>query len=120
MRQRTSPERDDASTGHVLAAVVADTLDDGARAGVAHGEALTGDAAEEGVAVGRTVEHGVADDHVLLGDVCRVGGRAHDERAAGKTLARVIVRLARKRERDALREPAAEALPGGAEEVDLD
>ena len=35
-------EHDDASAGHVLAAVVADALDDGARARVAHGEALAG------------------------------------------------------------------------------
>ena len=31
---------------------------------------------------GRAVEHGVADDHALLGRERRVVGRAHDEHAA--------------------------------------
>ena len=35
------------AAGHVLAAVVADALDDGVGARVAHGEALAGEAAEE-------------------------------------------------------------------------
>ena len=60
-------EHDDAPAGHVLAAVVADALDDGVGAAVAHGEALAGDAAEEGLAAGRAVERDVADDDVVLG-----------------------------------------------------
>ena len=59
-------EHDDAPAGHVLAAVVADALDDGEHARVAHGEALAGEAAEERAAGRRAVEHGVADDHVVL------------------------------------------------------
>ena len=70
-------EHDDDAAGHVLAAVVADALDDGRRAGVAHGEALAGEAAEERPARGRAVEDRVADDHVLLGAerARRRGGR---------------------------------------------
>src|SRR5579885_263573 len=60
-------EHDHAAAGHVLAAVVADALDDGARARVAHGEPLAREPAEERAAGGRAVEDGVADDHVLLG-----------------------------------------------------
>ncbi len=41
-------EHDDAPAGHVLAAVVADALDDRPGAGVANREALAGEAAEEG------------------------------------------------------------------------
>ena len=40
-------EHHDAAAGHVLAAVVADALDDRHRARVADGEALAGEAAEE-------------------------------------------------------------------------
>ena len=40
-------EDDDDAAGHVLAAVVADAFDDRGRAGVADGEALAGEAAEE-------------------------------------------------------------------------
>ena len=71
------PEHDDAAAGHVLAAVVADALDDGVRARVAHREALAGEPAEERAAARRAVEDGVADDHVLLGDEggVRSGGR---------------------------------------------
>ncbi len=61
-------DHDHAAAGHVLAAVVADALDDGGRPGVPNREALAGDAAEERTPRGRAVQHGVADDHVLLGD----------------------------------------------------
>ena len=72
------PEDDHAAAGHVLAAVVADALDDRARARVADAEALAGEPAEERAAGGRAVEHGVADDDVLLGRerrAPRAGGR---------------------------------------------
>ena len=59
---------DDDAAGHVFAAMVADAFDDGDRARIAHGEALAGDAAEVALALGRAVEHGVADDDRLLRD----------------------------------------------------
>src|SRR3954468_23434714 len=55
-----------APAGHVLAAVIADALDDGRRARVADREALAGKPAEECTASGRPVQDGVADQHVLL------------------------------------------------------
>ena len=39
-------EHDDSAAGHVFAAVVAGAFDDGDGAGIAHGKALAGDAAE--------------------------------------------------------------------------
>ena len=60
-------EDDDDAAGHVFAAVVADALDDGDGAGVAHGEALAGDAAEIAFAGDGAVEHRVADDDRALG-----------------------------------------------------
>ena len=74
--QPGAAEHHHAAAGHVLAAVVAHALDHRQRAGVAHGEALAGEPAEERAARGGAVEHRVADDHVLLGGE---GGR----RAAG-------------------------------------
>ena len=59
---------DDDAAGHVLAAVVADPLDDGLRPAVADAEPLAGPAAEEGPAAGRAVEGDVADQDVVLGD----------------------------------------------------
>ena len=74
-------EDDDPAAGHVLAAVVADALDDGAgRPELRTREALAGQAAEEGPPAGRAVEDGVADDHVLLGDEGDAGRRADGER----------------------------------------
>ena len=116
------PEDDDAPAGHVLAAVVADALHDGGRAGVADGEALAREPAEERLARGRAVEDGVADDDVVLGAE-RLGSafaRAHREHAAGEALAGVVVRVAVEREGDAGGEPAAEALARGAFEGDVD
>ncbi len=59
-------EHDHRAAGHVLAAVVAGAFDDRRRAGIAHAEALAGDAAEVRLALDRAVHHGVADDDVLL------------------------------------------------------
>jgi hypothetical protein len=61
-------EDQDGATGHVLAAVVTDALDDGGRARVAHAEPLAGDAAQEDLAGGGAVADDVAGDDVLLGD----------------------------------------------------
>src|SRR5204863_1142509 len=108
------------AAGHVLAAVVADALDDGARARVAHPEALAGEAAEERLARGRAVEDGVADDHVLLGGERRALRRADGDRAAREALAGVVVRVAEERQLDAGREPRAERLAGRAPQREAD
>ena len=113
-------EHDDAAAGHVLAAVVADALDDRVRARVAHGEALAREAAEERAARGGAVEDGVADDHVLLGGEGRALGRAHGEHAAGEALADVVVRVAAERQLDPGREPGAERLAGRAAQREAD
>ena len=90
------------------------------RAGVAHAEALAGHAAEERLAVDRAVQHGVADDDVLVGAAAEVVGRPHDDAPARQSLADVVVGLADQIERDAARQERAEALPGGAGELHVD
>ncbi len=72
------PEDDDLAAGHVFAAVVADALDDGVRARVAHREPLADHAAKEGLAAGRAEQDHVARDDVVLGDV--VAGASSDGR----------------------------------------
>ena len=65
--------------GHVFAAMVAGALDHRGRAGVAHREALAGDATEIAFAGDRAVQHGVADDDRLLGHDAGVAWRSdHD------------------------------------------
>ncbi len=106
--------------GHVLAAVVADGLDHRGGAGVADGEALAGHAVEPGLASGGAVKDHVADQDVLLGREGGALGRVDDQPPAGEALAGVIVGVAFQRQRDALGEEGAEALPGRAGEVEAD
>ena len=81
---------------------------------VAHREALAREPAEERAAGRRAVEHGVADDDVLLGLERRVLGRADGQHAAGQALAGVVVGVAEQRQLDARRQPRAERLPGAS------
>src|SRR5215472_6691364 len=76
-------EHDHDAAGHVFAAMIARALDDGDRTGVAHGEALAGDAAEIAFALDRAVHHGVADDDALLRHDAAVLRRLDDDLAAG-------------------------------------
>src|SRR5579883_1872190 len=69
-------EDDYHALGHVLAAVVAHAFDDGQRAAVAHREALAGSPGHEELAARRAVQHGVADDGVLVAcETASRGGR---------------------------------------------
>ena len=100
------------AAGHVFAAMVAGALDHGDGAGIAHGEALAGNAAEIAFAGDGAIQHRVADDDRLLRHDARLLHRTHDEAAAGKTFANIIVGFADEIEGDAMGEPGAEALAG--------
>ncbi len=113
-------EDDDGAAGHVLAAVVAGAFDDGGRARQAHREALAGDAAQERLAAGGAVEHGVADDDVLGRLAAEVDARPDRQTAARQALAGVVVGIADQVDRDAGGEEGAEALPAGAFHLDED
>ena len=87
-------EDDDPSTGHVLAAVVADTFDDRRGARVAHAEALAHLSAHEALPAGRPVEDDVAGDDLLLGREGRGLGGAHHDPATRQPLGQVVVGVA--------------------------
>src|SRR5262249_5121737 len=108
------------AAGHVLTAVVADTLDHRRHAAVPHAEALAGEPAEKHLAAGGAVERHVADDDVVLGLEGRAAARIDDHPPAGEALAEVIVGVAFALDRHALRQPGTEALPGGPGELDAD
>ncbi len=113
-------EHHDATTGHVLAAVVTDALDDRGRAGVADAEPLADDASDQGFATRRSVQRDVARDDVLLGHERRpLVGEQHQP-SAREALAEVVVRVAFEPQRDAARNEGAEALACRADEVDGD
>ena len=113
-------EHDDGTAGHVLAAVVAHAFDHRRGAGVTHSEALATHAGEEGFALDRAVEHGVADDDVLGGVAAELVIRAHDDAPAGQALADIVVAFAHQFERHATGQEGAEALAGRAGQLDLD
>ena len=114
------PQNHDGASGHVLAGVVADALDDGHRTGVADAEAFTGHSADERLTRGCAVERDVADDDVVLGASRRSARWQNDETSAGESLAHVVVRLTAERQRDAARKPGAERLTRGTVELDVD
>ena len=113
-------EHDGDPAGHVLAAVVAEPLDDRRRAGVADAEPLPDLAADEELTRRRAVRDDVAGDDVVLGDerACAVGPD-HDP-AAGEALAEVVVGVALQPQGDAGRQERAEALPRRTRERDVD
>src|ERR1700748_2882053 len=100
--------------------MVARAFDDGDRAGIAHGEALAGDAAEVALACDRAVHHGVADDDALFRHDAAVLRRLDDDLAAGQALADIVVAFTFELEGDAMREPRAERLARRALEADMD
>ena len=114
------PEHHHAAAGHVLAAVIADALDDRGRAGVAHAEALADHTADERFARRGAVQHDVAGDDVVLGGERRVAVRPDDHPTARQALGRVVVGVALEPQRDAPRQERAEALAGRAAQVDVD
>src|SRR5574337_738555 len=113
-------EHDRGAAGHVLAAVVAGALDDGGRTRQPHREALAGDAAEERLAAGRTVQRGVADDDVRGRVAAEVDRRPHDDAPARQPFAGVVVGVADQVQRDPPGEEGAEALSAHAFGLDED
>src|SRR4051794_36809050 len=76
---------------HVLAAVIADALDDRRRAAVANSEPLADESTEERLARRRAVQDRVPRDDVLLGRERRALRRPKRKGPAGETLADVVV-----------------------------
>ena len=96
------PSTIDDAAGHVFAAMIAGAFDHGDGAGIAHGEALAGDAAEIAFAGDRAVHHGVADDDGFFRHDAGIRRRLHDDAAARQALADIVVAFAFEFEGDAL------------------
>ena len=97
--------------------MIADALDHRLRAGVADGEALARDAANERLPARRAVQNHVAHDDVFLRDETRARRRLDCHPAARKPLAEVVVGVAFDVEGYPLGEKRREALPGGSREL---
>ena len=85
---------DGEASGHVFAAVIADTFDDGQGSGVADGEALAGAAGGEEGSAGSSVERDVAKNDVQFGLEGGAALAAKDDFAAGEALADEVIRHA--------------------------
>src|SRR6267154_2155250 len=109
----------DQSARHVLAAMIANSLDYRMRAAVAHRESLARDAAKESLAAGRAVKRDVSDDDVLFRLEGRFSWRTHRHESARQALAAIVIRIAFEVERDARRQPRAETLPCGTGQMNL-
>ena len=104
---------DDDAASHVLAPMIAYALDHRDGTGVAHAEALAGDAAEVAFAGDCAVKHGVADNNGFFGLDRSVLDRAHHQTSPRQSLADIVVAVAFQIEGNAMREKRTEALPGG-------
>ncbi len=103
-------EHDDDAAGHIFAAVIAGAFDDRIGAGVPDGEALARDAAEIAFARDGAIEHRIADDDAFFRRDAGFRIGPHDQLAARKTLADIVVAFADQIERHAMRGPGAERL----------
>src|SRR5665213_153112 len=92
--QAGAAQNTDHAAGHVLAAVIAGTLDDRDRARVAHREALAGLAGREQLAAGGAIQAGVAHDDGIARDVARGLGRLEHQAARGHALADIVIGIA--------------------------
>ena len=100
----------DDAAGHVFTAVVANTFDDGDRAGVTHRETLARTARSIQATAGRAVQAGVADDAGFVATEGRAYRRTNGEQAAGHPFTHIVVRIASQMQFDAAGIPHAEAL----------
>src|SRR5439155_9915445 len=82
------------AAGHVFAAMIAGAFDYRDRAGVTHGKAFAGDAAEIAFPLGCAVHHGVADEDALFRHDAAIARRLDDDAAAGEALADIVVAFA--------------------------
>src|SRR5208337_2188119 len=102
---------------HVLAAVVANALDDCGGAGIAYRKPLTGHAVEVRLTAGGAVEADVANQDILLRSKFRGARRIENQFSAGKSFADIVVGLAFQRQRYPTDQKCAKALPGAPRET---
>ena len=98
--------------GHVLASVISYTLHHRMGSAVADREPLPGEAPDEDLAAGGTVEGYVAHDDILFGGECGAFGRIDHDVAPRQALGEIIVGVALQGEGHAIGDECAEALAG--------
>src|SRR5208337_1380807 len=119
-RRKVAPrasQHHDQALGHVLAAVVANALDDCGGAGIAYRKPLTGHAVEVRLTAGGAVEADVANQDILLRSKFRGARRIENQFSAGKSFADIVVGLSFQGQRYPTDQKCAKALPGAPRET---
>ncbi|GKT49344.1 uncharacterized protein ColSpa_09525 [Colletotrichum spaethianum] len=116
----SAAQNDDTAASHVLATVVADTLNDSGGTGVTDGESLRSNTTEEASTLGSTVQADVTNDDVLLSLEHGGTGRVDNQATTGQTLADVVVGITLKLEGNTGGEESTEGLTSGTLDVDVD
>src|ERR1700693_841200 len=107
-------QNDGTPAGHILAAVVADPLNHGQRAGISDTESLGGLPAEIRLALDGSVKGNVADEDVLLRAERGSPRGINDDAASGQPLADIVVGVPFKFDCHSVRQPRAQTLTGRA------
>ena len=108
------PENNDNAACHVFTPVVARTFDDGNRPRIAHSEPFAGNTTEITFAVYRAIQHGVADDHALIGINPGFRVWTNNQFAAREAFADIVIGFADEFQGHTLHNPGPETLPGNA------
>ncbi len=109
-----SPQNDGHAAGHVFTAIGAAAFDDGQSPGIADSKTLARLAGGKQLSGGGTIEHGIADDGVLI--AVELAGRhlAHHHGTAGEALADIVIGIAEHFELQPLDGEGAQRLAGRA------
>src|SRR5690606_16534891 len=113
-------ENDHASAGHVLTAMISDTLDHGSRPAISNGKTLAGLTANIYLSARRPVERDVSDDDVLVRRVRGTFRRLDDQLRTGESLPEIVVRVPPQIHGDSARAEREEALTRRAAKIDAD
>ena len=108
------------ATGHVLAAMIADTFHHCHGTGVSDAEPLPDPPPDEGLARSRPVENYVSGDDLLLSQELGIGWRSDSDTASGEALADVVVRVTGETQGDSSRHERPETVSRRSVEIYLD
>jgi hypothetical protein len=117
----TSRAKDkDTATGHVLATVVTNTLDNGGSTRVTDTETLGCNTAEEASTLSSTVQTDITNQDILFGTVDCSARWVDDQATTGQTLTDVVVGVTLELKGDTRGKVSTEGLTCGTTDVDVD
>jgi len=113
-------ENHNATTSHVLAAMITTSLNDGVRTRVTNCETLGGDTTDEGLSRSSTIQADVSDDDVLFGLERGLLGRVYDEATTREALPDVVIGVTLELNGDTRSKECTKRLASGTLHRDVD